>query len=304
MLRYGIPLSRARFWNASRAAELKKISADAEIVVVSWEALDAYALSTSKPVIVLAHNVISRSLPAILGVPWLGRLAAMLTRRWERKVYSRPNVRAIAVLSRADQQYLAELVPDKPVILMPPGSPPDAPLAATAQVVKAAVLSGSYGWYPKKRSINNFAGLYRSAGLPFPIQTDDDLPADLFSKAAVSPANLEDDQETQYKVRFGIIADDFDAGFKLKSQYLIARNCLVLAFSDISMDFRGLPHASLFIRTVSSVEHIEKAMAEIAGMNKMELITKFRDFKAACQARFAWADSAARLVKELNHVVN
>jgi hypothetical protein len=228
------------------------------------------------------HTLIGRTDPY-----WLSRVFLGPTTRFERKRYG-DLYAAMVCISEADRLALEESAlraGETPVA--PPGMPPLAPLSPDAVLSPEIVLTGSYGWWRKWRSLQRFA---RSPGeLPSPALVTDERALGLLGASA----RLGQPQEvtTGKTVQFGLITDYFTGGFKLKSIEYVAMNCIVLACCDISMEFAGIPDGDVFVRRVASKADVRRAIEAFQAEPERELVERFARFRAACAERFEWTRS-------------
>jgi hypothetical protein len=170
-----------------------------------------------------------------------------------------------------------------PVFVAPPGAPPAAAFPAPFRVADTIVLTGSYGWWRKRRDLQAFL---ESATAAVPIYT-----ADREAQAIIAQAGfplVEAKPDIAAALHFGLITDRFEGGFKLKSLEYVAGNCVVLAFCDLSLEFEGLPHAGEFIRKIASVEEARGIMVAMQAENPVALGQRFHAFREACLARYEW----------------
>ncbi|HEX5657158.1 MAG TPA: glycosyltransferase [Polyangiales bacterium] len=292
-----MPYYRARFESAESRRAIRAISRDYDAIVASWEPFDGLALDAPKPVVLLLHNITSAAIRSVFPTHPLARLLARRGERWERSAYGDRRVRAVAVLSVADQRYVQSLSRGNPVLYTPPGMPPLAPLAEHARFVPELLLSGTYGWFPKRRDVLAFAREY--AGLPaahkIPVLADG-LPEQAVLQLAPRPSASADATQA---VRLGLISDRFESGHKLKTAYYIANNAVVLSFADVSKDFEGVPDHAFFIRRIRSATDIAQHVQELSALPQEQLRSRMLAFKAACQERFSWDASAGVLARAL-----
>ena len=170
--------------------------------------------------------------------------------------------------------------------------PPAAALDSDAVAKPELILSGTYGWYPKRRDVMAFATDYAPLPHRYPIFADG-LPPDAQTMLSTQPMPEADTKS----IRFGVITDRFEAGHKLKTTSLIANNAIVLSFSDVIHDFDEIPDAAFFIRRIHGVEEIQKHIAEVMAVAPAELRDRLTRFKAACVVQFSWNASTATLLE-------
>lgn len=292
----GLPYYRARFESAASLQFVRGISRGFDAVVASWEPFDRLALASPVPAVLLLHNITSSAIRSIFPRSWLAEQVARRSQRWEREAYASRQLRAIATLSVSDQRYVSSIAGDTPVVYTPPGMPPVSPLSDVARFKPELFLSGTYGWFPKRRDVLAFARDYVAAQCSLPVIADDLPPA---AQVSLKPyaSTLTDVAET---IRFGLITDRFASGHKLKTAYYLANNAIVLSFADVAGDFEQLPDYDFFIRRVDDVASIARHVAEVQAVEPGQLRERLRAFKKRCQERFEWAQSAAVLASALS----
>lgn len=235
-----------------------------------------------------AHNV--HSLIAKTDRSLVARLTGAAARTFEKRWYADPSAELICI-SQADVRGLAEHGLGKaPAAVVPPGAPPPVALRADARVFPEAVLTGSYGWWRKRRDLKRFAA---EPPLPTPIRVADPLAEEILSRRDTPLAM--GDLDWGAGLRFGLITDRFQGGFKLKSLEYVANNCMVLSLCDLSAEFEGLPHAEEFVRWVSGKAEMGDVIAKTLAQPQAELLARFAVFKAACMARYDWSQALAPL---------
>lgn len=236
--------------------------------------------------ILFAHNV--HSLIAATDTSLLARLTRPAARAFERRWYGDTSATLICI-SQADARGLrAQGVNRNDIRVAPPGPPPPAPLAEAAGLLPEAALTGSYGWWRKRRDLQRFAA---GPPLPTPVLVSDPLAAEILRRSDTPIAQGPVDWGAG--LRFGLITDRFQGGFKLKSLEYVANNCLVLSMCDLSAEFEGLPHAAEFVRCVRDKREMGRAMTELLRDPPAGLLERFRTFKAACMARYEWERALA-----------
>ena len=282
----GNPLEVTRYLSRQNAEALRARLAASPFDVVCFAHEATFALSTAveDPAIhrvFYAHN--THSLLAATDPSALGRLMRPIATAFERRWYGDPKA-ALVCISRGDVAGLrAAGVMRDDIYLSPPGAPPTEPLSDQARVIGEAVLTGSYGWWRKRRDLKTFA-----AGPPIdaPILATDPLAVEILGGQARLVRNEEVDWSLG--LRFGLITDRFLGGFKLKSVEYVARNCMVLSCCDLSPDFEGLPHAGEFVRLVSGKAEVAAELRRLSEGPHEDLLARFRLFKAACLERYRW----------------
>jgi hypothetical protein len=232
-----------------------------------------------KPVLV-AHNV--QSVVASSDPSPIVRATAEIARRFERRYYDARGTTLVCISNTDIAGLKAAGVDRHDVYLAPPGVPPAKPLAEHATVQRELMLTGSYGWWRKRRDLKRLAAEKWDATLPI-VATDADALAMLGDRAAPLP----DSFDWSAALRFGLVSDRFQGGFKLKVLEYIANNCVVLSYCDMSPEFGGIPDADLFVRHIGSMVEADAIGRELA-MDADQTVARFRIFKAAVMERFSW----------------
>jgi glycosyltransferase involved in cell wall biosynthesis len=292
-----MPYYRARYESAESRRMIRSISSDYDVVVASWEPFDGLALASSRPVVLLLHNMTSSAIRSVFPGHPLANLLARRAERWERRAYGDRRISAVATLSMNDLRYVQTVSRGTPVVYTPPGMPPLAELSAEARFVPELLLSGTYGWFPKRRDVLAFAREYheldRAQRLPV---LADGLPEQ--AALQLSPRPFASAAPTQ-AVRLGLITDRFESGHKLKTAYYLANNAVVLSFADVSKDFQALPDHAFFIRRIRGASDIARHVEELTAQPAERLRARMLAFKQACQERFSWEGSARVLAGAL-----
>ncbi len=291
----GIPHSRFRFASLENIREVRELSVKYDVAVISLEALESYVVQLECPKLLLLHNIHSNGLLEIFPRSSIATVGAWWSRRWERKIYGQRDL-VIAVLSERDKRLLLRIAPKARVVIVPPGSPPSAPLSSKATLVKDLLISGSYSWWPKRRDVERFASEFHPQGREINIIFDRPLPSKVDVRLGAKPV---DQMMADGNIRFGLIPDTFISGFKLKATYYIANNLICLTRCDISSEFDGIPDANIFVRYLPSGQDVASVIAEFEAWNSNELRERFSLFKAACASRFSWDVSAGSLAEAL-----
>jgi hypothetical protein len=269
---------------ANRAALARKLAErPCDVVIFSHESTFAL-IPVLKPgaarKVLYAQNmqsVIANSDPGPLG-----RLSPALATAFDRRWCSDPTAQVVCI-SRVDMDGLRRIgVTRRDIAVAPPGAPPAVALPQGAGVMPELLLTGSYGWWRKRRDLQHFA---KGPPLPYPILAADPTALEVLgdqARAAGAPASWTPG------VRFGLITDRFQGGFKLKSVEYVALNAVVLSACDLSREFEGLPHAEEFVRLAPSKARIREIVEAFAAQPAGQVVDRFRRFKAACLERFSW----------------
>jgi len=253
-----------------------------DVALFGHESVFPLALAAPEPRrrVLHAHNVQSL-LSADARSPWekwLRRLAVRFDRRWA----SGPRD-VLVCISRTDVAGLRALGVVRDIGIAPPGAPPAVPLARSAEITPEVVLTGSYGWWRKRRDLFRFAA---EPPLPFPILVGDALAAGRLDDQArrVDPRAV----DWGAGLRFAVVPDRFVGGFKLKTLEYVALNCMILSYCDVRPEFEGLPHVDEFVRLVQSKAEIGAAIEAALDEPARPQLERFAAFKAACLDRYDW----------------
>jgi len=282
----GIPPEAARYAGARNRAALAERLARARYDAVLFAHEAAFPLAdgpmpAGARKILYAHN--AQSLIASTDNSPTGRLLRMLAVAFDRRWFGDGGADVICI-SRADLLGLRRIGVDRADLrVAPPGAPPSVALTARPGVIPELVLTGSYAWWRKRRDLLRFAA---RPPLAYPILTDNETAlAALGGQArAVGPAGI----DWSAGLRFALITDRFQGGFKLKSLEYVALNGLILSFCDLSAEFEGLPHAGEFVRRVASKAQVAAEISAVMAQPPAEVLARFAAFKAACLARYEW----------------
>jgi len=296
----GTPYYRARFASARNLAACASASSKTDVTICSWEPLDVLVPVLPSPVILVLHNVTSRALPAMFPDSRLSRLAAARAGSWERALYRRGRVAAIATLSRPDRDYVAGLEDGPEPLLTIPGMPRAVRLAPGSGLRRELVLSGTFGWHPKRRDVIRFAEEYAPLPDRLPVFASG-LPA--AAAKLLKPSEPPNDESCAQAIRFGLIADRFEAGHKLKTLAYVANNQVVLTYADVSADFAEIPDYELFIRKLATTADIAQQAAAVAALPAEELRARFLTFQQRCAETFSWEEVAQRLVAAADRAI-
>lgn len=286
----GLPVPRYQYSSPSLEQAFRAAAAQHDHVVVSLELFDHLAGIAARPVTLIVHNVRSDVMAQLYGRHPIGRLAAAQSLRWERKLYPRPDI-ALVALSQRDRALIETLASGRPVGLACPGTPPLTPLDS-ARVIPDLVLSGSYDWRAKRHDLIALAKDVASSGETLAWRHDLPLPDAPHVAAIKDHARPIDNADYAQGLRFGVIPDRFLGGFKLKSTYFIANNCVVLSRCDMRMEFDGLPFADRFVRFTPKIADMTRVIAEIGAIEPDTLRAQWLAFQAGCAERFSWRQSA------------
>ena len=292
----GRPHYRASYASAANVRRLHEAARSHDVAVCSWEPFDWLATRLPIPALPILHNITSQSLaasnPESAAAAFLARRAAL----WERSAYGDGGpFRTIAVLGRKDEQRV-RAYRTAPILYLPPGMPAGTALSPTRGLSPDLVISGSYGWGAKRRDLICFAREY-SASRHHPRIHADAMPEEARTRLTPTPLDF-----SGGAIRIGLIADRFSAGFKLKSTFYIANNCVVLSYADIMADFRAIPDAPFFIRRIRHARDIDAHIDELATMPRAVLIERMQAFKRACSEAFDWQCNAATLLSALQEI--
>lgn len=291
----GIPHPRTRYASEANLTKLRAVSAGYDMVISSLEAFDRLALQLDVPVMVILHNITSRSLTASFPNSLPAALLAKRARLWEERHYRQGgNLRAIGVLSKRDQAYVQSLGASPEVVYLPPGMPPATDLDPDAILLQELTILGTFEWRPKKRDLMRFGQEYEAAKGRMTVRADPLPPeADELLKPLQAPTRM----EAARALRFGVITDRFESGHKLKTLAYIASNNIVMSFSDVSFDFNHISDHDLFIRRVYSFDEMRSYINEISVMPWDNLQQRFIVFKQRCAECFVWPTMANRLME-------
>jgi hypothetical protein len=295
-----MPYYRARFESAQSLSFVRNIPRSYDAAVVSWEPFDRLALEAPIPVVLLLHNITSSAIRSVFPQNWLARHLAQRSDLWEHRAYESRRLSAIATLSLADQRYVASIARDTPVIYTPPGMPPLVELSEKARFVPELFVSGTYGWFPKRRDVLAFAHEYAGCAHKLPVVADD-LPPRAQKLLRPCAKRLADPSES---IRLGLITDRFESGHKLKTAYYLANNAIVLSYANVSRDFEHIPDHGFFVRRISTASDIARHAAEVQAIEPALLRARLIAFKQRCQQNFSWQQSASVLAQALGRAVS
>lgn len=229
--------------------------------------------------VLAAHNV--HSVVAATDRDIRTRVFKPLAVQFERKWYD-DEAAELVCISNLDVEGLRKAgIRRERIFVAPPGCPAPVTLCESAMLVPEIILTGSYGWWRKRRDLKRFA---LGAPLPTKIIAFDETARLILGSQAAQPQSTSSNWETC--IRFGLITDSFLGGFKLKALEYVAKNCIVLSACDISLEFAGLPHADEFIRKISGKNDVWRTIEQAS--RSPDLIERFREFKIACTGKFNW----------------
>jgi hypothetical protein len=286
----GIPHYRAAFESEDNHHRISDAAHGCDAAICSREFFDGLAAGLHLPVIPVLHNITSCSLRAIFPRNLVARPFVWTAARWERSLYTQhwPFI-AVAVLSRRDEAFVRRLR-SRSVLYTPPGMPSPLKLSSNAAFRPEMVLSGTYDWFPKRRDLAAFSRELASVQMPIKVAVDGALPK---LKPPIESAPMVADADA---IRIGLVLDRFESGFKLKAQYYLSQNCIVLSYSDLSADFAQIPDAAFFVRRITHARDVAVVAAELAAIPASLLRRRMSAFSAACAAAFSWAKSAQVLL--------
>jgi hypothetical protein len=295
-----LPYYRARFESAASIAAIRTTAPKYDAALVSWEPFDRLALESPIPVVLLLHNITSSAIRSVFPGHPLARYLARRSDLWEHKTYADRRLSAIATLSINDQRYVSGIAKGLPVLYTPPGMPPAAELSANARFVPELFVSGTYGWFPKRRDVLAFAREYAACADKLAVVADA-LPAQAQALLRPHAATLSD---VESAIRFGLITDRFESGHKLKTAYYLANNAIVLSYANVSRDFEHIADHQFFVRKISTASDIARHAAEVSAIEPAQLRARMTAFKEQCQQDFSWRRSASVLAQALGSAVS
>jgi hypothetical protein len=282
----GIPHYRAAFESEDNHQRISEAAHGCDAAICSREFFDGLAAGLHLPVIPVLHNITSCSLRAIFPRNPVARPFIWTAAGWERSLYAQhwPFI-AVAVLSRKDEAFVRRLR-SASVLYTPPGMPSLLKLSSNAVFRPEIVLSGTYDWFPKRRDLAAFSREMASLRMPIKVAVDGALPK---LEPPIENAPMVADVDA---IRIGLVLDRFDSGFKLKAQYYISQNCVVLSYCDLSADFAQISDAAFFVRRITHARDVAVVAAELATIPSPSLRRRMSAFAAACAAAFSWEKSA------------
>lgn len=287
----GRPYYRARYESRANREAIVRAAAGHECAICSWEPLDSLAYSCPIPTIPILHNLTSQAARSIFPRSLLARVIAARSALFERWLYRSGRFPAIAVLSQADRRWMRRIAPEVRVVVASPGMPPIIPLSAGARVRAELIISGSFGWFPKRRDVLRFAQEYARHQTRLPVLAEQ-LPPRVAALLGARAPRTDDPPG----ISFGLISDRFTSGFKLKTTAYLAQNAVVLSYAPIPEELRTIADSALFLREVERTEDIPAHVAAVQGLDPEELRQRFEAFKQRCALRFSWQNAARTLL--------
>lgn len=281
------PHDRQRLSVAEVVARHGQDLAWADVVVLSHEALDFLAGRLDRPVVVIAINCSSGIMRQTAPVGVKDLLGA-LYEAYERRLYAdRPGF-ATVTLSEGDAAHLRR-VGARPRIAWP-GAPAPFREGPFTRIEPRLHISGSYDWWAKRRDVVSFAQEVRESALRDLVVAHEPLPA------PVDWIRVEPDPERRFAraaLEFGLVADRFAAGFKLKSGYYIANGMVVLTRCDLTPDYADLPHHDEFVVRISHPQEADAIMRRYVQEDGEGRLRRFDLFRRAALEKFTWAAAAS-----------
>jgi hypothetical protein len=300
-----IPPDRAGFGGPDDVARLyaRLAGGEYDAVVISHEHLDylvdelgPLARGRGLPIFVVHHNVTSSLMRGVLPAPF-GLVVERAYRAYEKRVLGRKQITKPFVVSLHDQKLMKQISGREDIGVIMPGAPRSLPLAPDAVVVPELVMLGSYDWFPKRWSLNEFIDEWQACRPPpAAIYADDGVPASAREALDLRPVSTID---LTRSIRFGLLTDRFQAGHKLKTAAYLMNNCVVLTFAEVIEDFRFSPHADLFIRRIHHVREIAPLMRELGAITPAALRARLVEFKASIADRLSWQRQTSVLADAL-----
>lgn len=251
------------------------------------------ALASQKPIVLVAHNVHSvvarsdGSLPSLLG--------RFICVHFERLWYADRRAELVCISNNDVAGLRKSGIKRTRTFVAPPGAPPAEPFPEPFRVNATAVLTGSYGWWRKRRDLKAFLA---SAPSGLPVYTSDAEARAMFQQADWPV--IREQPDFGAAMHFGLITDRFEGGFKLKALEYLAKNCAILAYCDLSAEFVGLPHAAEFVRRVGSIAEIRSIMSQMQADDPTALGERFKLFRQACLERYKWSECLLPLYQAYN----
>ncbi|MEO0982774.1 MAG: hypothetical protein AAFX03_09005 [Pseudomonadota bacterium] len=280
----------------------RRLSDGFDAVVVSHENLDDFARrlapsarAMGAPVISIRHNLTSDMMASILGEDrMISSLALKIWRAQETRALSGDVFDGVVVLSNRDRDLLAERGWTGETAVAMPGAPPAVALAPDAEIRQEILLTGTYDWFPKAMSLRRLRDeVVADTGPALDFIVDEGVPDDIAAQLRAKPLSGID---LSGAVRFGLIADRFTAGHKLKTSAYLQSNAIVLSFAKVSHDFTFSDAAMSCIYEVSSLDDIRLAMAEASEQGAEAARTKLAAAKTHVAEELDWDRQASRIL--------
>lgn len=273
---YGTTIAAGRFNNKTNRLACDRIKQCApDAVIVSHEALIEVVtgFNLAIPVLFILHNLMSAAVGRI-GIHALMRERSLRT---EERAFSRRNY-GVAVLSY--RELLAITPKDRQrVALMPPGLGRVASSTPLTLDDEGVFLNGSTDWGLKAR---DYSFLKRETPASINIHED----------------GLMDDDS---RLRIGIVADRFLAGFKLKVSDYIANNCAIIALSDVSSDFHPKVAPQYCVKVINTPQEIPLAM-EAIRKDFHRVSNDINRLKNLWRAEITWEASARTAISAIHKI--
>ncbi|MFN4091455.1 MAG: hypothetical protein ACK4FG_01000 [Brevundimonas sp.] len=233
--------------------------------------------------IFICHNAISRL--AATDPSWLVQRLAPPAHRFESQYYPEAKWGTLVVLSRGDADWVVACLGEQVRCLaILPGAPRPVPLAEDAKFMPAVEISGSYGWWRKRRDLSYFLRYAR----PQSVVTDTEYVISALDDNAVPRHRPRDGHR---EIGLGLIADRFLGGFKLKATEYVAMNCAIVSMCDIRSEFEGLPHADVFVHWCRDPANVAEVIRSLSRLEPELLARQFAEFKDAVLKRFGWDEN-------------
>jgi hypothetical protein len=258
-----------------------------DAMIVSHEACDWVADLLPLPAVLICHNVTSRVMDQVLTHPVARLLARGIYRRYESNLLRRIDRRAsVVALSSNDAAALEEHL-SNPVTVVLPGVP-DARIPILKGVAPVLNAVGSQEWAPKRRDMARFLRAW--GGKPRSVKLDT-------TRAFIN-------REVHHTpVTFGLVADRFDAGFKLKIGEYIVNGVVPIAMVDVYRDLRNLPFSSEFLVVAADADDAEQKILSATSRWDDATTSRFLAFREAAMASMTWADAGVSILSAAGNAV-
>lgn len=293
-VRLGIPPTFARLRAQTNfialEASLAKTSYD--LVLFSHETTVPHHLPTSLPVVVVTHNVRSR-LATDRSLENL--LFGDACRAVERRFLEAADLVGFLASDDLDAGLVLGARRAR-ALLLPPGMPPGEPLAGPLPFVSSFLVTGTYNWRVKRSALQRYARRFGAF-----LGERDVAVTDAMAREILGCGDLTNVEALRAMpgLRFGLVTDDFQVGFKLKTLEYVSLNAVIVFVDAVPADFAELPHAEQFVRKVSRPQDLAELDQEFRAHDPAELELRFRRFQAACFERFDWQRTGQRLGEAL-----